>query len=578
MSASASAMLLLTVLGGLALFVFGMQIMTEGLRLAVGAGLQKLLSQTTRRRSSGLLLGTALGATVHSSAAIVMLLGFVNAGLLTLGRSIAPILGANLGTTLSMQAISFRISDYLYVAIVAGVLLSVTAPSIRWRRLGQALVGFGLLFLGMETMSGAIRPYRETLATALQGIDGATAYGMFAGIGIALVLTAVWQSSGATIGIVFALIDAEVFTTLSQVYPIILGAHLGTCATGLLGSMGTNAEARRCAAAHLLFNVFNVALALLALPLFALLIPMTSASLLRQTANLHTAVMLAAVLLLLPFTDRFTRIVRRLVLPHQPVSPSSHLDYRLTDFPERAMVAVLAELQRAAEICLESLTLTAQVLLHKHTGTTLARIKTNESSLNAIKLAVQAYSDEQTSRYLSRRQIIMVHHLNQCMADIERIGDHIDRLSRESTSAPLSTLDDESIRSLIQLYNNSRKLLMLVIRSLDPSHTNFRETAEQVVLANEVYLQSSHAANELFLRNVQQHTIRAPAALYVKTYIASMDRMNRHVINIALAQKDADFRIKKSKLDRQAPRSSGTQASTRSTADLATLLHPEDTI
>jgi phosphate:Na+ symporter len=528
-----------------------MSIMTEGLRNAVGAKLQRLLSKTTRNRLGGLVLGTALGASIHSSATTVMLLGFVNAGLMTLEQSIAPILGSNIGTTLSMQAISFRISDYSFVAIAAGLIISLLFPGLKAKYIGRAILGFGLLFLGMDTMSGSIKPHRELLSLYLQGIDGYNLGGLLIGIIISMSLTAIWQSSGATIAIIFAMITADVFTQFSQVFPIVLGAHIGTCATGLLGSVGTNIEARRTAVAHLLFNVFNVVLAVITRPFFFWLIPLTSTDLIRQTANYHTAVMLLASVVILPVIDSFTRWVRFVIPSKKPIPETSYLDYQLLEYPERGIVAVISELQRVTKVCAHSLHLMARVILHNHDRRTLAHIKTNEQVVDDIKVAMGEYLSNMTNKYLSRRQIIMSHHLNRCMTDIERIGDHIDQLCDLSVQRPDSSLDKESIDALFELYNQSKDLLSMVIHSMDPEQADFQANAMAILNARDAYIEASIEATEKFMKKVEKHEISSVAALYFKEYISVMDRMSRHIKSIALAQKHEDFWIKRSKLDKK---------------------------
>jgi phosphate:Na+ symporter len=234
--------LIFEVLGGLALFILGMGIMSEGLRTAAGSGLRTLLTKTTANRFAGLALGTLLGFLVHSSAASVMFVGFINAGLMNLAQSVAPMLGTNLGTSLSMQLVSFKLTDYAYVGIVLGLILQMAFPRPRVKCLGKALVGFGLLFLGMKVMSGAVAPHRDLLRQYLAGIDGHALSGRLLGVGLAFALTAIIQSSGATIGMAFALSDAGVFESLWQTYPIVIGAQIGTCATALLGSIGPGRE------------------------------------------------------------------------------------------------------------------------------------------------------------------------------------------------------------------------------------------------------------------------------------------------------------------------------------------------
>ncbi len=533
--------IIFTVLGGLALFIFGMNIMTEGLRQAVGAGLQKLLGRTTRTASGGFLLGTGLGTTIHSSAGSVMLVGFVNAGLMTLEQSIAPMLGANFGTTLSMQVISLQLTDYAFVAIAFGLGLTLLAPTDKGKSLGRALLGFGLLFHGMDLMSGAIKPHRETLAVFLRGVDGDTYSGLFLGILMAGGLTAVWQSSGATIAITFALISAGVFTEFSQVFPIVLGSHLGTCATSLLGSLGANVEARRCAFSHLLFNLFNVLLAVLLQPLFYWFIPLISNDLTRQTANLHSAVMLAAAVVILPFTHRYAGLIRKLFFPRAPMPQSSFLDYHLLDYPERGIKAVIAELRRVSRICLNSFNLTGRVILLTHDRKCVAGIKKNEAVIDDIKETMGDYIFQMTQKYLSRRQIILYHHLLHCMSDIERIGDHIEQLAQTSLRRQVAALDQEAFETILDLYRKTHYILTLIVKGFDPEANDFALSGKELHTARNDYRQASTEAKRIFLKKAQKHNLSPGAALYFKEYIAVLDRLSRHVKNISQAMEDEDF-------------------------------------
>lgn len=549
-------LLIFKVLGGLAIFIFGMNIMTEGLKMSIGAKLQRLLSKTTRNKYSGFALGNALGLTIHSSATTVMLVGFVNAGLMTLEQSIAPMLGSNVGTTISMQAVSLNINEYAFVAVTAGLVISLISSTTKGKYLGRSILGFGLLFIGMDFMSGAIAPHRDALAVAFESVHADTFTSLIIGVALSAILTGIWQSSGATIAIVFAMLNAEVFTSFSQVYPIVLGAHMGTCVTSLLGSIGANIEARRASISHLLFNVFNVGLAIIAKPFFFWLIPLTAPgtapeNLIRQTANLHTAVMLIAAVIILPFAFSFAKFVRYVARSKKPMPESSYLDYDCLEYPERGIVAMLLELQRVSRVCSQSLYLMAHVVLRKHERSTVGKIKTNEQVIDDIKLATREYISTMTKKYLSRRQIIMSHHLNRCMTDIERIGDHIDELCDLSLSQSLSTLDKETMDSLFALYEKSKNILELVIKSLDPEQENFQESAMSILKAREEYIECSIEANERFMKKVENHEISSSAALYFREYISIMDRMNRHIKSIALAQKHEDFWIKRSKLDKK---------------------------
>ncbi|MGB4047054.1 MAG: Na/Pi symporter [Kiritimatiellia bacterium] len=331
--------LIFEVLGGLALFILGMSIMSDGLRTAAGSGLRILLTKATANRFAGLALGTLLAFLVHSSAASVMFVGFINAGLMNLTQAIAPMLGTNLGTSLSMQLVSFKLTDYAYVGIVFGLILQMAVPRPRIKCLGKALVGFGLLFLGMKVMSGAVAPHRDLLRQYLTGINGQALSGRLLGVGLAFALTAIIQSSGATIGMAFALADAGVFDSLWQTYPIVIGAQIGTCATAILGSIGTGIDSRRAAVGNLLTNVNNAVISILLAPLWIPLLEGSSASLVRQTANTHTFLMLQNCLVFMPIVPLYARFLRRIVPSRTPPPEPSFLRPELLATPEQALAA-----------------------------------------------------------------------------------------------------------------------------------------------------------------------------------------------------------------------------------------------
>ena len=378
--------LLFQVLGGLALFIIGMNIMSDGLRIAAGNSLRTLLTKATANRFAGLALGTVLGFLIHSSAASVMFVGFINAGLMSLAQSIAPMLGTNLGTSLSMQLVSFRFTDYCYVGIALGLVLQMALPQPRAKCVGRALVGFGLLFLGMKTMSEAVAPHRDLLRQYLVGIDGHTLSGRLLGVALAFALTAIIQSSGATIGMAFALASAGVFDSLWQTYPIVVGAQIGTCATALLGSIGTGIDSRRAALGNLLTNVNNAILSIFLAPLWIPLLQGTSADHVRQIANVHTFLMLQNCLVFLPLVGPYSKLLAAIAPSKHPPPEPSRLQPELLDFPEQAIAACLAELWRISKIAAKSLRLAGQTILFAHSPADVqATASTNKPSTKSSR-------------------------------------------------------------------------------------------------------------------------------------------------------------------------------------------------
>ena len=544
--------LIFQVLGGLALFIFGMNIMTDGLREAAGQKLRTILSVMTTRKLSGLGLGTLIAALVHSSATTVMVVGFINAGLMTLVQAIPVVLGANIGTTLSMQAISFKLGDYALFAVATGFIVSMVAKNPKYKKIGLSFMGFGLLFLGMNLMSDAIKPHRELLKPVMASISGETPKGLILGILLATALTSIIQSSGATIGMAFALVTAGVLTSVEQTMPIILGAHIGTCATALLGSIGTSMNAKRSAYAHLIFNIFNVTLAsLLKGPLVALLAWMSPDNVLRQSANLHTVVMVVAAFLVLPFSAPYARLVTRLFRSRKPEPEPSYLDDKLLDYPEQAICACMHELQRVAKTCAKSLRLAGQTILFAQTPQDIHAIKLNEQIVNDVKAAMKEYLARLTRRYLSKRQAILIQHLDRCMSDLERIGDHIEticNLSLRRQKVPEAVVDKESFDTAFRLYENALHLFKLVIDSLDPDRENIQEIAQQILQARDDYMQESLNTRAMFTDKVAQRLITPIAGIFFSEYIAALDRIVKHSKTIALAEKQPQFWIKRTKL------------------------------
>lgn len=540
------------ILGGLALFIFGMNIMSDGLREAAGQKLRTVLSVMTTRKLSGLGLGTLIATLVHSSATTVMVVGFINAGLMSLTQSIPVILGANIGTTISMQAISFSLGKYALFAVTFGFIMSMVAKNPKTKKIGLSIMGFGLLFLGMNLMSDAIKPYRDLLRPIMASISGETTQGLVLGILMATLLTSIIQSSGATIGMAFALVQAGVLVSVEQTMPIILGAHIGTCATALLGSIGTSMNAKRSAYAHVIFNIFNVILAsLLKGPLVALLVWMSPDNVLRQSANLHTVVMVVAAFLVLPFSTPYAKLILRLFRSRKPEPEPSYLDDKLLEYPEQAICASIHELQRVAKICAKSLRLAGQTILFAHTSQDIHALKLNEQVVNDVKLAMKEYLANLTRRYLSKRQAILIQHIDRCMSDLERIGDHIEticNLSLRRQKVPEAIVDKDSFDTAFRLYENALHIFKLVIDSLDPDRENTQEIAQQILQARDDYMQSSMSTRAMFTDKVAQRAITPIAGIFFSEYIAALDRLVKHSKSIALAEKQPQFWIKRTKL------------------------------
>jgi phosphate:Na+ symporter len=556
MSFEQSFFLAFTILGGLALFLFGMQLMTDGLRLAAGDRLRVIIYRSTGNRVAGLGLGTALGFLMHSSATTVMAVGFINAGLLSLLHSIPVFMGANVGTTLSMQLISFKLTDYALVGVALGFLLMLAGPTPLLRNIGRSLLGFGLLFEGMALMSGAIQPHREALLPWLSHFDGATWSGMLLGTLLAWSFTAIVQSSGATIGMTFVLITAGVFTSLEQVYPIILGAHLGTTTTALIASLGCGIEGRRGAVANLLFNGFNVLLGLIAAPLFIAGMELTSSEVLRQTANLHTALMVVAAAILLPFTRQIERLLRAILRSRQPAAEPSFLDPRFITLPENALTAVIRESRRSLRLNSASLHAAGNFVAQPGELRAPAVVASNESAVNEIRDATHDYLARLTERYLSRRQRLLAQYLSRIASDVERIGDHVEHLvtlTRQKRRMPNAEFDADTRSALLELFQRADKVLDATIESMDPDAAAFPGSAQAIERARDEFSEHSQRIRQAVNDRVARHEVSAIAGIFFGNLTLSLDALVRHCRLIAREQQQPYFALKPAKLDREEP-------------------------
>lgn len=344
--------------GGLALFLFGLELMTEALKAIAGSRLQSLLSTLTANRFRGVLAGAGITALLNSSTiTTVLLIGFVSSGLMTLKQSIPLVMGANIGSTLTAQIIAFNISAVAPFLLAGGFLLYSFAKSEVLREVGKVSLGMGMLFLGIEFMGDATRPLRsyEPFISAMQNMRNP-----WLGIVAGAVFTAVVQSSAATLAIVITL-GSQGLIPLESGIALILGANVGTCGTALLASIGKTSEAVQVALVHLIFNLLGVLFLVFLIPQFADFIrhispsapeltgaARSAAEMPRQAANAHTVFSVLSTAILIWFTGPIGKLAKRLAPSSrnkwQSSSQPRYLDETLVDMPALAISRVQMEL------------------------------------------------------------------------------------------------------------------------------------------------------------------------------------------------------------------------------------------
>lgn len=346
------ASLVIGLIGGLALFLLGLDRLTYGVKKMAGGALRTVLERMTAHRLSGLFSGALITAALNSSSVTtVLVVGFVSAGVLDVSRSVAVILGANIGSTLTAQLIAFDIGMIALGAIGLGFLMRVMSRSDRLRLAGEAILGLGLIFHGMGLMSAAMVPLRDY--PAFLELMTHMAFPVL-GIAVGAVFTALVQSSAATTGIAIAL-AASGALTLPAGIALILGANIGTCATALLASVGKSVHAVRVAVVHIVFNVVGVVVWLPFLSQLAWLASFGTGDhheVARQLANAHTVFNVVNALLFLPFTNQLAALAVRLVPERRQLQrvQSWHLDPGLIGIPPLAFAAVTQELGRLGHL------------------------------------------------------------------------------------------------------------------------------------------------------------------------------------------------------------------------------------
>ena len=293
-------------LGGLGMFLYGMEMMSDGMKMTAGDSMRSILEKLTSNRYIAVFIGAFVTMVIQSSSATtVMLVSFVNSGLLSFTQALGVVLGSNIGSTVTAQIVAFKITDYALLLIAAGSIMSLFAKKDTVKHLGFVILGFGLLFYGMKVMSDTMKPLRSdpTFNTILTSFENPL-LGILAGA----VFTALVQSSSATTGIVITLASGGSIT-LEAGIPLIFGANIGTCVTALLAGLNASRDAKRVAIGHVTFNVIGVLLFCFWIPTFAEFISQTSDNVPRQIANAHTIFNIVATVIFIPFTPFISKTI-----------------------------------------------------------------------------------------------------------------------------------------------------------------------------------------------------------------------------------------------------------------------------
>lgn len=529
--------------GGLGLLIMGIVMMGEGLERAAGNSLRKILSNLTNNLFMGVALGSVLTALIHSSSAVtVLIVGFTNAGLMTLKQALGVIYGANIGTTFTAQIMRLDIGAYALPIIAAGVLVNMLAQSDRMKHIGNAITGFGLLFLGLETL-GSGTAYMKTNPAIREMLVKYTSTPLLA-VGMGTLVTAIIQSSTAATGLVIALAGAGLID-FPAAAGVVLGNNIGTCVTALLASINTDRAARRSAVAHTLFNIVGVIVILPFFTPFITLIEKTSPDIVGQVANLHTIFNIFNVAIFMPFTGLYVKFLYKLMPDEKGLINfgPKYLDKLLLDAPEAALSAIYKELQHCHEVATIMVNQIFQSVFNNDKAP-LAEVLKEEEILNDLQSELIQYVVLLSKQHLDTEQSQQIPSILHIVGDAERIGDHskdMVELANNKTEEKI-VFTDSAMNELKQIQVQMVELADLALQSLisDDIDSTALTKVQQLEYTLKQLMEQSRQGHIRRLEN-GQCTVRA-GILYMDI-LSHLERISEHYANMVRRGSDDSRQI-----------------------------------
>lgn len=548
--------LLVTVLGGLAIFVYGMGLMSEGLTQIAGARLKAVLGYITRNRVMAIAAGAGITAIIQSSSATtVMTVGFVNAGLLDLTQAIGVIFGANIGTTITGQIVSLKLDDLAFPAIIVGVAGLMLAHRAIMRGTWKTILGFGLLFLGMTMMSTELKVVAKDpgFIAFFSKFDCTPSTGGFlpilsviGAIAVGTICTMVVQSSSATIGITIALAEAGLINIWTAI-PIVLGDNIGTTVTAALASIGTNANARRTALAHALFNTIGTFILVCTFPIvlanakgacapaFYHLVNLCAEGNAfageapgRHVAMAHTLFNVTNVCILSFFIPLLARICKR-IIPEGRAQRTVTLEPHLLPVPSLALQAASRAL---ADMTRRSWTIASAALntLVGRAAADEASIERAEKEIDDMQIKIRDYIVSISRGKLTEREAATIPELLHCVNDAERISDLALKVYRKTSRVQSSRISSEAIEGIGAVSKKVRQLARSTIEILMKAKMDVGDIS---TFEKEIHEFTKATARTLTL-HMQDQGDGSKNDIAVLSVLSALRDIARHLGNIAV--------------------------------------------
>ncbi len=542
--------ILLGLMGGLGLFLFGMKLMSDGLEKAAGAKMRSILEFFTKNTIRGILVGTFFTAVIQSSsAATVMTVSFVNSGLMNLYQAAGVIMGANIGTTVTSQLISFNLSALAPLFVIAGVVMYMFCKRQKIQNIGMVILGFGVLFMGMTTMSSSMSTLK-TDPVVLETMSSLTNH--YLAILVGIVVTAVLQSSSATVGIVLLLANQGLLD-IRICFFIILGCNIGSCVSAMLASLNGKRDAKRTALIHLLFNIIGTIIVFLVLtvalePITAFIQNISGHNPGREVANAHTLIKITEVIILAPFVKQIVHLTHY-ILPekkHKNAQPKED-NYGLQFIgaksilsPATAVFDATRELEHMGNMAVTNLqrAMNSLITLDEDEIQEVCKVEKNIDYLNH---AITDYLVKLNQTTLPVDDAKSIGGLFHVANDIERIGDHA-----ENVAEAAAMRKSQNIVFSPQAQKEMGEMLDLVIKvtayALDMFSNNNQEHMQEILdLENQVD-EMERMFQENHVQRLTRNECTPSAGMIFSDIISGLERVSDHATNIAfsLLEKDPD--------------------------------------
>lgn len=487
--------LVIKLIGGLGLFLFGIKLMEDGLKQFTGEHLKSLITVLTRNRWRSLIIGTVLTTAMQSSSASTSLMvGLINAGFINLTQSLGFLLGANVGTTTTAQLMSFQVDAYALLVLGVGALIYMFIPREKIKFFGLSLLGLGMLFFGMVVMKEAALPLKVSgiMEQWLLLCNGSTLPSILFGVMIGTAISAIIHS-GAAVGILITLASVGAFRHIGDIIPLILGCEIGTCTVTLLSSIRTSREAKKCALIHLGFNVAGAVVILCLLNGWIWLISQTSSSMVRQVANAHTLSSILKCFVFLPVIPVVVRLVNWIlpdkvettfdILKHRTFNKSEYLNIQSVKTPDIALVQAQREVHVMTHIAVKMLSALRKALF-EHEDDKLIKVPQYEDIIDNMKRDIHDYIILLTQQGLTSKQAVLAASIKDGATEMERAVDHVEsllkfvRLAKENGMV----LDDNNKSKIICAFDRIVELSIAVqyVTMYEISPSELKETIKRI--------------------------------------------------------------------------------------------------